>query len=212
MSFRLSQVTRTMASGFAPVCVCGTLALSGALGIATSAIAAPDAARKTPVFTQEKAPFPSWDVRLGSSVQDTTSRERGVANFSGEILSPKLMALQDRVASAFVPRFHLGANTNFGRATSFTYAGLTWTLDVTKTVFVEGSIGAALNDGKTGYFVPDNRVAVGCSGGLREALGVGVKLNDRWSVVTTLEHFSNGGACDRNRSLSNFGARLGYTF
>jgi lipid A 3-O-deacylase len=210
--FLLSQVTRTMASGLAPACVCGTVVLSGILSFALPAVAAPDVDRKTPVFSQEAAPFPSWDVRLGGSLQDTTSRERGVANFSGEILSPRLMALQDRVASAFVPRFHLGANTNFGRATSFAYAGLTWTLDVTKSLFVEGSLGAALNDGKTGYFVPDNRVATGCSGGLREALGVGVKLNDRWSVVTTLEHFSNGGACDRNRPLSNFGARLGYTF
>jgi lipid A 3-O-deacylase len=188
------------------------LVLSGAPGLAAPAAAAPATTRKTPVFAQEAAPFPSWDVRLGSSVQDTTSRERGVANFSGEILSPKLMALQDRVANAFVPRFHLGTSTNFGRATSFAYAGLTWTLDITRSVFVEGSLGAAVNDGKTGYFVPDNRIATGCSGGLREALGVGVKLNDRWSVVTTLEHFSNGGACDRNRSLSNFGARLGYTF
>ena len=220
MPLFLSQVTRTMASGFSPVCLCGIVALSVAIASTLPAVAAPDPARKTlpdttrkqPVFAQETAPFPSWDVRLGGSIQDQASRERGVANFSGEIVSPRLMVLQDRVANAFVPRFHLGANTNFGRATSFAYAGLTWTVDVTKSLFVEGSIGAAVNDGKTGYFVPDNRVAVGCNGGLREALGVGVKLNDRWSVVTTLEHFSNGGACDRNKPLSNFGARLGYTF
>lgn len=220
MSLFLSQVTRTLASGVTPACMCGIIALSGTIANALPAAAAPDPSRKTspdtarkqPVFAQEAAPFPSWDVRLGGSIQDRTSRERGVANFSGEIVSPKLMILQDRVANAFVPRFHLGANTNFGRATSFAYAGLTWTVDVTKSIFVEGSLGAAVNDGKTGYFVPDNRVAVGCNGGLREALGVGVKLNDRWSVVTTLEHFSNGGACDRSKSLSNFGARLGYTF
>lgn len=201
-----SPLARTLASRLALAGLCGSLVHGPA------AFAAPEGAARAPVFAQETAPFPSWDVRLGGSLQDTTSRERGVANFSGEIRTPRLMVLQDRVANAFVPRFHIGANTNFGRATSFAYAGLTWTLDITKTVFVEGSLGAAINDGKTGYFVPDTRVAVGCNGGLREALGVGVKLNDRWSVVTTLEHFSNGGACDRNRPLSNFGARLGYTF
>lgn len=206
MHSRLSQATRDFACSFALVSACAA-AIFG-----TASVAAQETTGKTPVFAQETAPFPSWNARLGASVQDATSRERGVANFSGEVSSPKLFVLQDRVANAFVPRFHLGANTNFGRATSFAYAGLTWSLDITKTVFVEGSLGAAVNDGKSGYFVPDNRVAVGCNGGLREALGVGVKLNDRWSVVTTLEHFSNGGACDRNRSLSNFGARLGYTF
>jgi hypothetical protein len=168
--------------------------------------------RRVPAFAQEPPPFPSWDVRLGGSAQDTTSRERGIANFTGEVLSPQVLAVQSRIASAFVPRFHIGSSTNFGRATSFAYAGLTWTLNVTKAVFVEGSIGGAVNDGKAGYFVPDDRVAVGCNAGLREALGVGVKLNDRWSVIATLEHFSNNSACDRNRALSNFGARLGYTF
>lgn len=179
-------------------------------GMAGSAVAAQES--PAPAFARQPPPFPSWDMRIGGSTQGNGSRERGIVNFSGEVVSPRLLTLQDRVANAFVPRFHLGTHTNFGRATSLAYAGLTWTVNLNKTLFVEGSLGAAVNDGKTGYAVPNDRVAVGCNTGLREALGVGVKLNDRWSVTTTLEHFSNHGACDRSRSLSNFGARLGYTF
>lgn len=177
----------------------------------SGAVLAADAA-KAPTFTQDEAPFPSWGIRLGGSAQDRTSPEKGIANFSGEIISPSIVVLQGRLANALVPRFHIGTSANFGRATSFAYTGLTWTVNVTKELFVEGSLGPALNDGKSGAIVPDDRIAVGCNTGLREALGVGVKLNDRWSVMATLEHFSNGGGCDRNRSLSNFGARLGYTF
>ena len=28
----------------------------------------------------------------------------------------------------------------------------------------------------------------------------------------TVEHMSNAGLCDRNRGLTNFGARVGYAF
>ena len=34
---------------------------------------------------------------------------------------------------------------------------------MTRDVFVEASFGAALNDGKTGLVIPENRLAVGCN-------------------------------------------------
>lgn len=159
----------------------------------------------------EAVPFPSWDVRLGASLQDRTGPEAGVINFTGEIVTPKLFSLTDRIAGAFVPRFHIGTSLN-AQSTRFAYAGATWTADLTRQIFVEASLGAAINDGKTGALVPLDRVAMGCNGGLRQAASAGVRLNDRWSVVATLEHLTNAGACDRNRGMSNFGARLGYTF
>ncbi len=185
--------------------------------MATVVVALPVSAqtRVTPAASKpaaaEPAPFPSWDVRLGASLQDRTGPEKGVVNFTGEIVTPKLFTLTDRIAGAFVPRFHLGTSLN-AESTRFAYAGATWTAELTKQVFVEASLGAAINDGKTGALVPLDRVAMGCNGGLRQAASAGVRLNDRWSVVATLEHMTNGGACDRSRGMSNFGARLGYTF
>jgi lipid A 3-O-deacylase len=159
------------------------------------------------------APVPSWEARLGLAAANPGGRESGMLNFSGEMLSPRVATLNDRFTAALVPRFHLGASANFN-GTRYAYAGATWTVDLDKTFFVEASLGAAVNDGKTGGVIPENRLNVGCSTGTREAAALGVRLNDRWSLVATLEHFSTLGCSDRDkpRGPANFGARLGYSF
>lgn len=159
------------------------------------------------------AALPSWEARFGAAAANPGGRESGLFNLNGEIVTPRAIALGDRIASTFVPRFHLGSSVNFN-GTRYAYAGATWTVDLSKVVFVEASLGAAINDGKTGVVVPENRLNVGCNGGSREAAALGVKLNDRWSLVATLEHFSTAGCSDRDkpRGPANFGAKLGYTF
>ena len=161
----------------------------------------------------EPSPALSWEARVGAAVANPGGREGGLLNFGGEIATPRPFTLPDRFANAFVPRFHLGASANFN-GTRYAYAGATWTVDLSKTVFVEASLGGALNDGKTGAIVPENRLNVGCNAGTREAAALGVRLNDRWSLVATLEHFSTAGCSDRGnpRGPANVGARLGYTF
>jgi len=155
----------------------------------------------------------SWEARIGVGAANPGGRESGLLNFSGEIATPRPFTLNDRFANAFVPRFHLGSSANFN-GTRYAYAGATWSVDLTRAVFVEASLGAALNDGKTGAIIPENRLNVGCNAGTREAAALGVRLNDRWSLVATLEHFSTAGCADRNqpRGPANVGARLGYTF
>ena len=82
-------------------------------------------------------------------------------------------------------------------------------------VLLEGGY-LRIDDGKTGLVIPENRLAVGCNTGTREAAALGFRLSDRWSLVTTLEHFSTVGCSDKpgtgNRGPANIGARLGYTF
>lgn len=159
------------------------------------------------------APTPAWEARLGVAAANPGGRESGLLNFSGEILTPRLFTLGDRVSAMLVPRFNLGSSINFN-GTRYAYAGATWTIDLSKTVFVEASFGAALNDGKTEAVVPENRLNLGCNAGTREAAALGVRLSDRWSLVATLEHFSTAGCSDRDRPRgpANIGARLGYTF
>ncbi|PTM40882.1 acyloxyacyl hydrolase [Bosea sp. 124] len=161
----------------------------------------------------EPSPALTWEARIGAAVANPGGRESGLLNFGGEIVTPRPVTLTDRFANAFVPRFHLGASANFN-GTRYAYAGATWTVDLTKAVFVEASLGAALNDGKTGGVISENRLNVGCNAGTREAAALGVRLNDRWSLVATLEHFSTAGCSDRNqpRGPANVGARLGYSF
>lgn len=161
------------------------------------------------------APLPAWEARLGVAAANPGGREGGLLNFNGEVVTPRVLTLNDRIASAFVPRFHIGSSINFN-GTRYAYAGATWTVDITKTIFVEGSLGAALNDGKTGSVIPEDRLNLGCNGGTREAAALGFKLSDRWSLIASLEHFSTAGCSSANgsnpRGPANFGARLGYTF
>lgn len=165
-----------------------------------------------------EAPIPAWEARFGLGAANPGGRESGLANVGGELLTPRIATLNDRFANAFVPRFHLGSSLNVN-GTQYAYAGATWTFDVTQSVFVEASLGAALNNGKTGAVVPENRLNVGCNAGARGAAALGFRLSDRWSLIATLEHFSTTGCSDNPlanagnpRGPSNFGARLGYTF
>jgi hypothetical protein len=165
-----------------------------------------------------EAPTSAWEARLGLGAANPGGRESGLLNFGGEILTPRITTLNDRFANAFVPRFHLGSSLN-ANGTQYAYAGATWTFDVTQSVFLEASLGGAVNNGKTGAVIPENRLNVGCNTGARGAAALGFRLSDRWSLIATLEHFSTTGCSDNPvanagspRGPSNFGARLGYTF
>lgn len=165
-----------------------------------------------------EAPAPAWEARLGLGAANPGGREGGLLNFGGEILTPRIATLNDRFANAFVPRFHLGSSLNVN-GTQYAYAGATWTFDVSQSVFLEASLGAAVNNGKTGTVIPEDRLNVGCNTGARSAAALGFRLSDRWSLIATLEHFSTTGCSDNPlanagnpRGPSNFGARLGYTF
>ena len=71
---------------------------------------------------------PSWEARLGLGAANPGGRESGLLNFNGEVVTPRVLTLNDRIASAFVPRFHIGSSLNFN-GTRYAYAGATWTVD-----------------------------------------------------------------------------------
>lgn len=189
--------------------VLASLALAGSALAQTGSAAAP-ALGYAPAT---EAPTPAWEARLGIGAANPGGRESGLLNFGGEMLSPRIAKLNDRIADSFVPRFHLGSSLNFN-GTRYAYAGATWTFDLSKALFVEASLGAAVNDGKTGAVIPENRLNLGCNTGARSAASLGFRLTERWSLIATMEHFSTTGCSERDqpRGPANFGARLGYTF
>ena len=135
------------------------------------------------------------------------------ANLTGEILFAKPFTASDLFTSYFIPRPHVGGSLNFDGQTSFAYAGLTWSVDLTPSLFVEGSLGGAFHDGETTTRGLPRRVeSLGCTPLFRESGAVGVRLSANWSVMATLERLTNAGACSENRGLTNVGARVGYTF
>lgn len=191
----------------------GLLVVS-ALG--TSGAVAADARRSasTP-YPANSQPSLLSEFRIGFSAQDPWGPEGrdGSANLTGEILFAKPFTASDLFTSYFIPRPHIGGSVNFDGRTSFAYAGLTWTVDITPSLFVEGSFGGAFHNGeKEAFGISAHHQSLGCSPLFRESGSVGVRLSANWSVMATIEHLSNAGACSENRGLTNIGARVGYTF
>lgn len=191
-----------------------------AFAAALLAVAAPARAADLPVAAEPPAPPPTMatapsfisEIRAGVFAHDPGSPESGSVDINGEILFAKPWVVADPVWNMFIPRIHLGGTLNTAGKTSFAYTGLTWTFDVWKGIFVEGTFGAAINNGATGYYVPVDRSAVGCNWSFRESGSVGYRFTPNWSVMATIEHMSNAGLCDENRGVTNFGVRVGYTF
>lgn len=160
------------------------------------------------VFSQSR--FVS-EVRFGLFAHDPWSPERSSADVQAQVLFAKPignLGIWDLV----IPRPHLGGALNTDGKTSYLHAGLTWTLDVSDKIYLEASLGGALHNGKTTGVVPANRSALGCAAHFREAVGIGYRIDARWSVTGSLEHLSNAGLCSRNRGLTNAGVMLGYRF
>jgi hypothetical protein len=193
-----------------PCPIAGSVLLVVAMALLNNASAEP--ARRA------KAPGPSdgrsllSEFRFGFSAHDPWGPEQGSPSVAGEILLSKPFTPADLFASYFVPRPHVGGSLTFDRS-SYAYAGLTWTVDLTSRMFVEGSLGGAIRNGKTDTaFASLDRQRLGCSPLFREAGSVGVRLSASWSLVATVEHLSDRGACAENRGLTNIGARVGYSF
>lgn len=185
----------------------GLLALSATTHAAdltpASTPSAPTLAQSQPTLLSE--------LRLGVSAHDPSGPESGTANLNGELLSLRPFTFTDAGLNLLVPRLHIGGSLNFSGRTSFAYAGLTWTFDITPSVFIEGSFGGAVHNGETDPITPHHS-ALGCTTLFREAGSLGVRVTANWSVMATVEHLSNAGLCSRNRGLTNVGLRVGYTF
>lgn len=187
----------------------GVCAVAVAIGPGMAFAADPVASDVRPLLQNQSL---ISELRVGAFAHDPWSPESGSVNINAEVLFSKPYLPVNPVWRVLVPRPHLGATVNTVGKTSNAYAGLTWSLDVTDKLFVEASFGGAVNTGKTGFVVPADRVAMGCNWSFRESASVGYRLAQNWSVMATVEHFSNAGLCKQNRGLTNVGARIAYTF
>ena len=156
-----------------------------------------------------KSPF---ELRLGAVAHDPKSPEASSADLNAELLFGKLATSPDSFGNLLIPRPHIGATINFIGRTSNVYAGVTWDVDIYRGLFLEGAFGGAANDGYGGLIVPAGHNAMGCNVSFRESASIGYHIDEKWSVMATIEHYSNKGFCDRNRGLTNYGMRLGYAF
>ncbi len=105
-----------------------------------------------------------------------------------------------------------GAMVNGIGNTSYLYGGLGWEIDVfddpaSSGLFIIPFFGLAVHDGKR---EPESkRRGLGCRVVFREAIEIGWRFSEQWSVSVLTDHLSHGGFCeDRNQGLDNTGVRF----
>lgn len=109
-------------------------------------------------------------------------------------------------------RPHVGATINMGGRESMAYAGLSWTVPLGSTFFVEGAFGGAIHNGELHNAVDPMR-SLGCPVLFHESVSLGANLTSNASIMVTAEHASHAGLCGPdNRGLTNVGVRLGFKF
>ncbi len=158
------------------------------------------------------AVWPTYEIRGGVFAHDPWSPEKGSVDINIEGLTPRLFSFGSPGLDLLAPRFHLGGTINTAGKTSHAYAGFTWTIDLGASFFLEGSLGGAVHNGKTGDIAYPDHNALGCSPLFRESASIGYRFTPQLSVMATVEHLSNAGLCSQNRGLTNAGVRLGYSF
>lgn len=119
--------------------------------------------------------------------------------------------------NAWVPlgelRPHLGATLNVRGDDSYGYAGLSWTVAAPLLpVFAEASLGGVARTSLVTAPQDDPARKFGCGFGLRAAVSVGLSLPAGTSLIGTLEHLPDFGACASGRANTNVGVRLGFRF
>jgi lipid A 3-O-deacylase len=116
------------------------------------------------------------------------------------------------------PRPHLGGSLNTAGNTNAGYFGLTWGITLIQNlfgwgngVFLNGSLGGALQDGYTNN-APPGRKKLGSTALFRESVELGYQLTPTVSVSGFVDHMSNANLAPHNAGITDAGARLGFKF
>jgi len=201
-----------------------TVARGLALGLAsffilTSQSLAADVAPVVPPIPG--APAPAWyepgntfEARFGAFAHGIGSPESGTVDLNGEFVTPRLFRFPG-AWSVLSPRIHVGVMGNLGGRTSAGYAGFLWTVPLFDRLFAEAFVGGAVHNGSLKG--NQDMAALGCNPLFNVGGSLGYRFNERWSVMFTFDHMSNGmgifgTSCGRNVGLNNYGARIGYSF
>jgi hypothetical protein len=153
-----------------------------------------------------------FEARLGVYEHELGGVEGGSADISGDVIFGNVAVSTDHWWDFVTMRGHLGGTYNTNNMTDGIYAGPIWTIALTKQVFIEGSLDGAWNDGVTNGVKPPGRAGMGCHYSFHESASIGYNITEHWSVMATVEHYSNLSLCDANHGITNVGARVGYTF
>ena len=157
------------------------------------------------------------ELKIGGLMHDITLGGRHVEggqdiNIEALFTSPTLLSILGS------PRPHLGADINDEGNTSDVYTGLTWEMTLLHGVFnpndgifVDGSLGGALQDGYEDS-APPGRKRLGSPVLFRESAALGYQFTQRVSFSVFVDHISNANLAPRNAGITSVGGRLGFKF
>lgn len=163
---------------------------------------------RTAVFDPDIYRSDRFEIR-GGGFYHCCFVETGSPAFGLELVTPRPFTLPG-IHEFFIPRLHLGGVVDTGGHTSYGFAGLLFTYNITKRFFFEPFIGVAFSNGKALGDADHN--AIGCTTLIHSGANVGYRLDDRWSVMLSVDHISNGNICSRNVGVNNYGGKIGYSF
>ena len=170
-----------------------------------AAAAAPLALAAAPVSAQE--------VYGGVYVHDVETP----LNFSGDIEGGTDFQLGFRGApirglkSIGAPSPYVMAQLNSAGDTHFASAGVSWKIG--RKVYVRPGIGLAIHTGPGSVVPGDDRIDFGSRILFQPELGVGVQVNERFSIEASAVHLSHATLFSgQNPGMDTFGVRLNYRF
>ena len=116
------------------------------------------------------------------------------------------------------PRPHVGGSLNTAGNTNSGYFGLTWGIALIQNlfrsddaIFLNGSLGGALQDGFTNSAPPD-RKKLGSTALFHGSVELGYQLTPNVSISGFVDHMSNADLAPHNAGITDAGARLGFKF
>lgn len=105
----------------------------------------------------------------------------------------------------------VGVTVNTQGDTSFAYANLNVSREVSETVFVEAGVGVAVHNGELKSSDPE-RKELGSRALFHLSASVGVALSERVTLSAYVDHISNGNLAHPNEGMETVGIRLGVRF
>jgi lipid A 3-O-deacylase len=152
-----------------------------------------------------------YEVRLGAFAHDVAFPEQGSADINAELVFPRLPINLPAGWMFLVPRPQIGVMANTVGKTSYVYAGVVWTFNVTERFFFEPIFGGSVHDGKTNVSAP-GWGELGCRELFHTGISLGYRLTELWTLYATWDHISNARLCAHNIGNNDYGARIGYKF
>ncbi len=204
----------------APLCVAAAMALTGAAKAADMFAVPVAVAPSGPGTIRDIGGF--FGARFGVFAHGIGSVEQGTIDLNGSLVTPRILPGVTGWVSYLIPRIHVGGAANLSDRTSFAYTGLVWTVPVWDRVFVEAYVGPAVHNGS--LTATATHAGLGCPVLFHSGASIGYRFTERWNVMGTFEHLSNGkslfsvncgtnqAAVGSNQGLNNYGVRVGYSF